>query len=154
MSLINWNDSLSTGIKEVDDQHRMLIDLMNALFEAMKKGQGKQVVGTILQELADYTVYHFGTEESLFRKYSYPGAEQHKAEHDAFVNKVIDFQDAYLQGRKLITVEVLDFLTEWLKAHIQLEDKKFGVYFVNRGFRGHFRGPEAGADHHKRRGLT
>lgn len=132
MALFNWTDNLATNIKEVDDQHRILIELMNGLFDAMKKGQGREVVGRIIEELAEYTVYHFGTEERLFRQKDYPDAVRHKGEHDAFAKKVLDFQDAYMKGKKLVTVEVLDYLTDWLKEHIQQEDKKFAVYFAAR----------------------
>jgi len=136
MTLINWKDEFSVGIREVDDQHKILIDLLNVLFDAMKKGKGRSIVDTILQELADYTVYHFGTEQRLFREYAYPDAEAHREEHDAFAKKVIDFQVAHKKGNHMLTVDVLDYLTDWLKQHILKSDKKFGVYFTSRGLRG------------------
>jgi len=133
MSLIAWRSDFSVGVTQVDEQHRKLIDLLNTLFDAMKRGKGRDLLGGVLKELIDYTVYHFNTEEQLFEKYDYPEFKQHKREHDAFTQKVIDFNVAYTSGQKTITIDVLDFLTEWLRNHILQSDKKFGPFLRNKG---------------------
>ncbi len=133
MALMTWRPAFELNIKEVDDQHRKLIELLNILYDSMKQGKGKEVLGQVLTKLADYTVYHFGTEERLFREYGYPESEQHQSEHDAFTRQVIDFQKAYAEGKTLITIELLDFLTNWLTNHILQVDKKFGVYATKKG---------------------
>ncbi len=133
MSLIAWNANFSVGIAEVDEQHKRLIDILNSLFDAMKQGKGKEVLGPVLKELVEYTVYHFGTEERLFQKYGYPEYKQHKQEHDAFTQQALDFNVAYSKGQKMMTVDVLDFLTGWLQNHILEKDKKFGPFLRGKG---------------------
>ncbi len=133
MPLITWSDELAVRTKEIDDQHKRLIDLLNRLFDAMKQGKGRDALSPVLDERAQYTVYHFGTEEGLFREYGYPDAETHKAEHDAFARRVIDFQQAFEAGNKPITVDVLQFLTDWLQHHITQIDKKFGLFLKDKG---------------------
>jgi hemerythrin len=133
MPLITWNEQFAVNIKEVDDQHKRLIDLLNLLFDAMKMGKGKEALSLVLDELAQYTVYHFGTEERLFREYGYPEADIHKAEHDAFTKKVIDFQGSFNKGQTLITIDLLNFLTDWLKNHITKVDKRFGPFLTGKG---------------------
>lgn len=133
MPLITWNPTFSVGIAEVDEQHKKLIDIINRLFDAMKKGKGKLVLVPVVRELVDYTVYHFGTEESLFREYGYPESEEHKREHDEFTRRTIDFLEDSNRGQKMITVDVLDYLTEWLRHHILEQDKKFGPFLRSKG---------------------
>lgn len=133
MPLITWNPTFAVGIAEVDEQHKKLIDIINRLFDAMKKGKGKFVLVPVVRELVDYTVYHFGTEESLFREYGYPEYEEHKREHDEFTQRAIDFLEDSHRGQRLITVDVLDYLTEWLRHHILEQDKKFGPFLRSKG---------------------
>lgn len=133
MALISWSDEFSIHIKEIDDQHRQLLELLNVLFEAMKQGKGRDILGDILNKLVDYTAYHFSTEERLFKQYGYPDAEQHKNEHDAFIVQVLTFQESYNKGHSLVTKEVLLFLTDWLKGHILQVDKKFGPFLIGKG---------------------
>jgi hemerythrin len=132
MALITWSEDFAVNVREVDEQHQKLFALFNNLFDAMRRGKGKPMLGTVLNELIDYAVYHFNTEETLFRKYDYPGARQHKMEHETFKKKVADFKTAFDKGESLVTVELLNFLTKWLKNHIMVEDKKFGPFLKDR----------------------
>lgn len=70
MSLITWSDSYSVKNMQMDDQHRKLVDLINDLHGAMKLGQGRQKLGTILDALVDYTRTHFRSEELLMKSSS------------------------------------------------------------------------------------
>ncbi|MFN3309093.1 MAG: bacteriohemerythrin, partial [Anaerolineales bacterium] len=65
MSLITWSDEFSVNIKEIDNQHRQLIEMVNQLQRAMKEGKGAAALNDILQRLIDYTDYHFSTEERM-----------------------------------------------------------------------------------------
>ncbi|MEK6737452.1 MAG: bacteriohemerythrin, partial [Planctomycetota bacterium] len=71
MALMTWNNGLSVNIKEIDVQHKKLIELINQLHGAMGEGKGKEVSGKILSDLIYYTVSHFTYEEKLFKQYGY-----------------------------------------------------------------------------------
>ncbi|MEJ2039226.1 MAG: hypothetical protein P8X55_09860 [Desulfosarcinaceae bacterium] len=49
MALIEWNESLSVGVKEIDFQHRRWIDMINAMDEALSAG-GAEKLGQIKHE--------------------------------------------------------------------------------------------------------
>ena len=70
MAFLDWDDSLSVNVTEIDDQHKKLIGTLNDLYDAMDDGKGNDVLGKILKELTDYTVYHFQTEENYFKKFN------------------------------------------------------------------------------------
>ena len=133
MALINWSDSLSVNVKEIDLQHRKLIDMINELNEAMRIGKGKDSLGQILKGLISYTATHFRQEERYFDKYGYPDTVNHKKEHVAFVKKVTEFKDGFEKNNLAVTMEVMNFLSDWLKNHIKGTDKKYSKFFNEKG---------------------
>jgi hemerythrin len=135
MSLINWDPSLSVGVAEIDKQHQKLIGMINDLNDAMKQGKGKEALRQIVDELMSYTVTHFRAEEKYFTQFGYPEAEAHKNEHAAFVNKVADFREKFMKGNLGLTVEIMNFLRDWLKRHIQGTDKRYGPFFNAHGLK-------------------
>lgn len=55
MALIQWSDSLSVNIAEIDAQHKRLVAMINDLNEAMKQGRGRDVIVRIVDGLVSYT---------------------------------------------------------------------------------------------------
>ncbi|RNC70703.1 MAG: bacteriohemerythrin [Desulfuromonadales bacterium] len=133
MALITWSDGLSVKIKQFDDQHKKLVEMVNQLFDAMKAGKGNQVMGDILKQLIAYTQTHFAAEERLMKQYGYPGFEEHKKEHNTLVLQVLDLQKQFQEGKAVLTQNVMTFLRDWLSKHIQGDDKKYGVYLNAKG---------------------
>ncbi|MDX9974110.1 MAG: bacteriohemerythrin [FCB group bacterium] len=131
--MIQWNDSLSVGVKQIDTQHQKLITLIHDLNDAMKVGKGKDVVGKIIKELVDYTVVHFRQEEGYFAKFDYAETEQHIAEHKAFIAEVSKFQEDFNNGRLGLSLNVMNFLSNWLTKHIMGTDKKYSTCFTANG---------------------
>lgn len=125
MALFIWNDSYKTGINTIDTQHKKLVDLINELHEAMSKGQGNQALGKIMNELVNYTVTHFSTEERLLKQAGYADFDAHKKIHDDFTAKVKKMQADLTGGRKMMSLEVSSFLKDWLSGHILGTDKKY-----------------------------
>ena len=133
MALINWSDSLSVNVAEIDRQHKELIAMINELNDAMKTGKGKDVAGKIINNLIKYTATHFKLEEDLFTKFDYPDTESHKREHAAFVKKVSEFKEGFEKGKLSLTMDVMSFLSDWLKHHIMGTDKKYVQFFNDKG---------------------
>jgi len=135
MSLIDWDSSLSVGVAEIDEQHKKLVKMINELHEAMLQRRSTEIMKNLLKGLADYTVYHFSTEEKYFDKFGYPDAENHKLQHDAFVNKVSEFQQKYNAGQVSLGVEINQFLKDWLLGHIKGADKAYSSFFNSKGLK-------------------
>lgn len=130
---MKWSDDLSVQVSEIDMQHQRLIELINKLHEAMLQKQAKQVVSQIIDELAAYTVYHFQTEEKYMQKFSYAGFMSHKHEHGSFVDKVDSFQKEYEGGKLGLSLEIMNFLKDWVTNHIMGTDKKYSETFRKNG---------------------
>ena len=135
MALINWNQGMSVDVVEIDRQHQKLIEMVNELNSAMKMGKGKDTIGKILTGLTNYTLVHFKTEEKYFDRFEYPETDAHKKEHATFVGKVSDFIAKYESKQRLLTIEVMDFLSGWLKNHIMGTDKQYAGFFNENGLR-------------------
>ncbi len=122
---IVWNKKFELGIDLVDRQHKRLCDLINNLYTAMQKNEGKESLVRIFKELGDYTVQHFSDEEKLFDAHNYPASAQHKKAHKAFVAKLVHFKEQAESGHAMLGVELLEFLKDWLLKHILATDKLY-----------------------------
>ncbi len=133
MSLMEWKDSFSVSVADIDKQHHKLVDMLNELHDAMQQGKGADALEQILNNMAEYTVVHFKDEEALMKKYGYPRYEEHKALHDAFVEKVAGFQEQLKQKKILLSLSVSSFLRDWLQEHILKVDMDYSQFFQDKG---------------------
>ncbi|MEW5747024.1 MAG: bacteriohemerythrin [Nitrospirota bacterium] len=133
MALMDWSDKLSVNIREIDEQHRKLISMINELHDAMKAGKGKEVVGPILTGLVQYVATHFATEERLMKTHAYPEYLKHKVEHDNLTRQALDLQKQFQEGKPVLTVELMTFLKNWLSSHILGTDKSYSPYLNSKG---------------------
>ncbi|NLM00679.1 MAG: hemerythrin family protein [Treponema sp.] len=132
MKLFEWTKKIAVGIDTIDEQHKKLISIINDLNEAMKARKASEVIGNILQELSDYTVYHFGNEERAFDKYNYPKKEEHKALHKIYVDKIAEFIERNKKSELGISINVLDFLIDWITNHIMKIDMQYVPFFSDK----------------------
>ena len=133
MAKIDWNESLSVKIDSIDVQHKKLIDLTNSFYENMSQGSTKEKMIELIKALKDYTVYHFALEEKQLLQVNYPGFKSHKMEHDKFVATVLNFEERYKAGKLLLTLEVTNFIKDWIVSHIMVTDKKYSELLVRKG---------------------
>jgi hemerythrin len=57
----------------------------------------------------------------------------HKAEHDKLTVKVLEYKKKFENNEILISVELLNFLRDWLTNHIMKTDRKYGNFFKENG---------------------
>ncbi len=127
MSFATWNDSYSVRVQRIDSEHQQLFVIVNNLYEAMKGGRGRDVLQPVLQELVAYTQQHFRNEEALLRQAGYADLAAHIVQHQKFVNRIQQLSNEYQAGATAITVELLDFLKNWLTGHIMGTDQHYSA---------------------------
>lgn len=135
MPLMEWDLSYSVGVAVFDDQHKKLFDIINSLNDAMKAGKSKDALGGILKSLIDYTATHFVAEEKMMLQHDYLQTQMHKMEHDKLVKQVLKLQEEFKAGKAMLSMEVMNFLKDWLNTHIAGSDKKYGAYFNAKGIK-------------------
>lgn len=131
--LVQWSDELSVGIEEIDNQHKILVDLLNDLHRAIVEHHGSEAAHRILAELLEYTRIHFAVEESLMRIMGYPDYEEHKHHHELLLNEVRLLGRKLAEGKKSVNFELLHFLKMWLTKHIMEEDMQYTPFFLSKG---------------------
>lgn len=128
MSLVQWENKYSVKIPEIDKQHQHLIELLNSLYDSMRIGESKKNLQHILQELITYTDMHFKTEEKYFDLYNFSKKSDHKQHHDLLRKQVIEFNEKYLAGNTTISIELMNFLKNWIQNHIMNEDMQYSEF--------------------------
>lgn len=134
MSVIIWSEELSVGIESIDEQHQVLIRLINSLNTAMAEGEANLMIGDILLSLTDYTRQHFSYEEQLFEQFGYPDSADHKRQHSELIEQISALKERFeseLSGS--IGLEIMQFLKNWLTNHIMKTDKTYSEYLIAKG---------------------
>lgn len=125
--MVAWKEEYELGIEKIDQQHRKLFEIAGRAYDILKDqfslDKYDQIV-EIIEELKDYAIYHFNSEEEYMQSIGYKRLFSHKVQHEEFIEKIrsvdltkIDYdQDKYL-------VEILDFILGWIDGHILGTDK-------------------------------
>ncbi|HVT98571.1 MAG TPA: bacteriohemerythrin [Acidobacteriaceae bacterium] len=135
MATFAWSDAYSVKVQQFDAQHQKLFEIINSLADAMRAGQGEDVIREVVGQLAVYTRTHFLQEEVAMRQAGYPDLPAHQAQHSKLMAEVEKHKKELDEGRKPNLVAVLNFLRDWLVQHIQKSDKKYSDHLNAHGMR-------------------
>lgn len=132
-----WKDEYSVNVAEIDKQHKKLMELGDRIVDlamGSKDADYYDHIMEVLEELKNYTVYHFGYEEKLFEEYGYQHTEAHKFEHMFFIKKVERIEKKDIDGQQGdVIMSLLNFVADWITGHILKEDKKYSEFFNAKG---------------------
>lgn len=130
MEKIEWDENLSVGIDTIDQQHKMLIQKLNDVSEAIESNQGEGTIAKTLDFLFDYTNFHFSEEEKQMAKHHYPGLKHQQEQHKEFKESLgrleLDFEED--NATKELANYIRTFLFNWLIKHIKEVDLEFGKF--------------------------
>jgi hemerythrin len=122
---IVWSPDFELGHAAVDQQHRKLFNLADALVRDPNPGQ----VMAALATLSDYVVVHFRDEEKLMLDIGYPEFETHRKMHEEFRARLAKlYRNAGSIGMSGIAAEVLELVNDWLANHIVTADREYAAY--------------------------
>jgi methyl-accepting chemotaxis protein len=133
--MITWGQKYYIGLQSIDDQHKVLVDLINELYDAFGSNKNKKIIKRVLEELLDYTVYHFGHEEELFHKHGYKESDNHEEQHEKFIERVKQFKTDFEKGNALLSFDLIEFLKNWLLNHILKIDVRYVPFLKEKGVR-------------------
>jgi hemerythrin len=132
MPFVEWNESYSVKVPEIDQQHRKLLAIINNLHEAMSTGGAPAKIRAVLQELVSYTRFHFGHEEKMLEAAAYPTLEYHKAIHKSMVAQVEGFGAQVAESNAATPLKLMAFLKDWLTNHILQTDMRYSSHLAGR----------------------
>jgi hemerythrin-like metal-binding protein len=120
-----WKSDFSVDIAELDDDHQMIFELLNHLRVTIESGEAS-ALPWIIDDLLQYSIYHFRHEEDMMEECHYPFMENHKLVHRMMEKRLHDFvkNPEYKENLEAATW-LMGFLEEWLKDHIAGMDKNY-----------------------------
>lgn len=130
--MFEWDKKLSVGIAKIDEQHKKLLDIgreLVSVLESTAEGYDEyDELKKLIIQLHDYTIHHFSEEEKLMKKADFVDLPAHRIQHEKFENKIkeIDF-DELDENQYNYTMEILDFLSNWIVNHIIKIDTQYTV---------------------------
>ncbi len=125
---MKWKKVYETGIKKVDDDHKVLVQLTDELEAAMEPGASREAMGATLKALVEYVKFHFNNEEEVMKRVGFPDLQRHRQLHKDLVNDVAGILIDLKNGKEWTKSELIGFLTRWLEDHILGEDQKIGQF--------------------------
>ncbi|MGE4284389.1 MAG: bacteriohemerythrin [Clostridia bacterium] len=132
-----WKDRYTLNIPEIDTQHKKLFEIGNNAYDLAMLDDNYDhydEIMSIIDELLDYTQYHFGYEEELMEKYEYVDIGHQQKEHNFYVNKIKNMSSEKVDdNQQKVVLDILDFLSEWISSHILISDRKYADAFKEKG---------------------
>lgn len=123
MAYLTWSADLDTGIGEIDNQHKQIMDFINRLDDARQHTDRAAIV-SVVDDLVEYSLSHFAFEECLLEDAGYEFVRGHKKVHELFVRRVSSFQERLQRGED-ISHELHSLLHRWLFSHIRHDDHAY-----------------------------
>lgn len=124
MAFFSWTDDMNVGNQFIDRDHRKLVDMINALHDALEKGHAKDIMDKVLNNLIIYTREHFHREELEMQRIRFPGYRMHKLEHEKLLKEVADLKQHFEAGDRINPAAVARMLSNWLRDHIADVDQQ------------------------------
>lgn len=126
--MILWKDKYATGVEGIDEQHKRLFELAGDIYELLNNDmltdKYDQIVA-IIQELKEYTVYHFRSEEEYMWSKRYRRYFSHKIQHLNFLDQVNGINLEHIDASQDQALRnILEFICNWLVEHILKLDKR------------------------------
>lgn len=128
MQALVWEDRFSVGIRQFDQHHKILFEMINSLIFAQEDNSDPDVIKNTMEQLRSYTIFHFVAEEAMMKHFGFEGLDEHIAEHEELLQQVIVYQEKIVANDGVTLDEILDFLAGWLLDHTLGMDQEYGPF--------------------------
>jgi len=129
MKKLEWTKNMELGIPVIDNQHKMLLNIIVKLIEANKQHRNKYIIEEIIDEMEIYYNYHTKFEETFQTSINYSSV-LHLREHGEFKLKIKQCR-AKVHIDNNLSDEILDFLIQYFYNHTLNMDREMIQYFLN-----------------------
>ncbi len=130
--IFKWRESFSVNNPEIDEQHKKLFEIGTRIYNVASLDDSidhYDEIMEILQELKDYTVYHFDYEEKKLEECGFNELDVHRVEHAFFIKKIDRIGRKNIDNEQGETIiEVVKFVADWVTSHILKSDMKYSAF--------------------------
>jgi len=120
------------GNERLDAHHAMERHLADRLERSIIEKSGITVLSELFEELCDYVVLHFTTEEKIMVEAEYPETSSHQAHHDRMRENLFELEKRFRSGDTSAAPDTLALLRQWAFHHIPTADRAFAQYLLER----------------------
>ncbi|SRR5579871_5053279 len=128
---MQWNDSFATSVREVDDEHRALFRLCDALESRLEAGAETSEIQALAADVIIHAAHHFAHEERQMRAAGYSLYGWHRSQHQNARRRLRTYEQHLRRGEREKAAELVSFLSGWLNEHVRLADRMFGAFMRN-----------------------
>ncbi|MDS1309660.1 MULTISPECIES: putative bifunctional diguanylate cyclase/phosphodiesterase [Marinobacter] len=123
-----WNRNFETGIETIDEQHKVLVEIVNRLAWHFASSTSELEVSHVLDELLSYAAYHFKAEEEIWKATlgEQEMVQNHHDGHQLFFVQIQMFRSSDEPGEKVMS-DLFSYLTRWLAFHILESDRRMAL---------------------------
>jgi hemerythrin-like metal-binding protein len=130
---IQWQDEYSVGVKELDDQHQNLLNIINSLLTETGDEYDAIKFSESISSLVHYAYVHFATEERYLSQMNYPDIKSHILDHVGFIMKTLELSLKANEGAKDSRLDLLRYLEKWYSLHVLGIDRLYISYLTADG---------------------
>lgn len=127
MELLSWSQGYTVYNEELDRHHEQLFNMLNRAYEYVMSSREVESILPMIDELSDYTRYHFTTEEQYMREQGFPELAGHMEKHKEFSYTIDTLRSRYHDNDLEVARELIIILGEWLLCHVLKEDMKYAA---------------------------
>ncbi len=132
MKFMEWSTKFELGIPDMDQQHQRWLEILNNFYEKLDNDDMTENVKKLVDEVLEYTNYHFTQEETFMESIHYPEIDSQKQMHAEIIRMIEGYRQKAVEGKVIISMTLTAELKKWFKEHILIEDKKYSEFFLNR----------------------
>ncbi|MBN1038671.1 MULTISPECIES: hemerythrin family protein [unclassified Clostridium] len=128
--MYEMKEEFKTGIEFIDEQHKKLFEIADKAYNLLTNNftlDKYDSVVYIIEELKNYTTFHFKSEEEYMDSINYKRRLSQKIAHGKFIEKLNNIDLKIVDENQDESIkEILEFLNTWLTEHILYCDKIIG----------------------------
>ena len=128
--ILEWSNQLATEHPLIDEQHQAMIAIINRLHSCITEPVHRPQFSDQLEQLSNYAMEHFATEERLMSLYNYPHLARHQAQHALLTQQAYALNQRFLGGDLPLDSTVSESIREWFMNHLQGEDRELGLFLL------------------------
>ncbi|QJB55123.1 hemerythrin family protein [Pseudodesulfovibrio sp. zrk46] len=135
LNLAGFKTDYVVDIQEIDEQHRSFFEMLDKIGNVVSdmykplSEEEADALADVIDELREYALIHFRTEESYMKEVDYPGLSKQKKEHNRFITDVIRMEAEIVNGTAMPAIKIRNFMHDWYRDHILALDKPFSEFY-------------------------
>jgi len=131
--LLVWTENLSVKVKDLDDDNKKLIKVINELHHAILGASASGKVEAVeieiaLHRLENHSWVHFDREEKILAAAAHADLAAHREAHGAMVQTLAEMNVRFRQSTDpRHASELMNFTYEWLTNHVYVTDRRWAL---------------------------